>query len=723
MDKDQESSSSIEVSEEEEEVWSEDGSTTDAENEEINYWEGLRFGILPFPAPLRLQSMLFIIGHLEEYENETLALLPPRTRRELLLHLPVSDVCRLEGSGVTENINMEEVWKILYYNRLPTHQKELQQFLTTVDDNEEMDSWKECYFTSLYNIRLYKPKYFFAGDCECLYGPHLQQDLLYGMYSYNGTLEVQECFGPLTRSCFGVETCARYCSRLTPSRYSWQYPDARSIALRRDDHSPSTTIYATIPTLVEEYKFEAKEFFASHNVLTQYFDDKCFTDDYFHYWKLFLGSVRSLLVTHDEEQLHPGWKHILNAIFCSPHCKLSKLSIHVYRSHEYRNSGYDEVNQMMVSLVPYLSPTPGLDTLAVSYAHLRKVHIVGAIQSITDAFNTSLILNHQNALEVVSIHSCDCSSSDAHLTLALTTLVKKSSFRELTLHYTKIPTSLVLKLLHGFFGSHSTNHQQLSFNSVKVIPAKTAEVVSTPPSAVVGSKSMEIVQCELQPEIASLFPSSMSFQKLTLDDDDIGPEKFNVLDLFSHVQSLQVENMSLSVCASNQNSKAIVNLLNLVETCNWSLHFQFVISTPHKHWNVQSEDIATVVDAVTNITPTLGQLLAKGIVTVLSFASNSYFNKLPDSVFESLLEVIFQGIQHSRSRIELDLSDCQLSYSFLECLYYTWNRCTDVKLKKLSLSWNELPQDISNLQQMTDKLIRTSDEFIDDSDEFINDSD
>ena len=84
MDKDQERSSSIEVSEEEEEeARSEHGSTTDDENEEINYWESLRFGILPFPAPLRLQSLLFIIGHLDQYRNETLALLPPRTRREL----------------------------------------------------------------------------------------------------------------------------------------------------------------------------------------------------------------------------------------------------------------------------------------------------------------------------------------------------------------------------------------------------------------------------------------------------------------------------------------------------------------------------------------------------------------------------------------------------------------------------------------------------------------
>ena len=463
MDKDQESCSSIEGSEEEEEVQSEHGSTTDNENEEINYWERLKRGILPFPAPLRLQSLLFIIGHFDQYRNETLALLPPRTRHELLLNLPVIDVCRLEGSGVTEDIDMEEVWKTLYYNRLPTHQKSFEQFLRTVDDNEEMDSWKDCYFTSLYYLRLYQHG---DDDCKCCYGGHLQQDLLYGMYSYNGTLEVQECFGPLTGSCFGVETCARHCSCLTPSRYEWQYPDARSIALRRDDRSPSTTIYATIPILVEKCKFEAKEFCASHRVLTHRFDDKCFTDDYFHYWKLFLGSVRYLLVAHDAIQLHPGWKRILDAIFCSSHCKLSKLYIHVYRVPRfYGCSGYDEVNQLMALLVPYLSPTPGPDTLAYSYAHLRKVHIVGAIKSATDAFNTSLILNHQNALEVVTIDNCNCFSSekpDSHMTLALTTLVKKSSFQELTLSDTEVPTSLVVKLLHEFFGSQSTNHQQLS---------------------------------------------------------------------------------------------------------------------------------------------------------------------------------------------------------------------------------------------------------------------
>ena len=74
------------------------------------------------------------------------------------------------------------------------------------------------------------------------------------------------------------------------------------------------------------------------------------------------------------------------------------------------------------------------------------MHIVGAT---TDAFNTSMILNHQNALEVVTIDGCDSFTSetpDVHLTLAITTFLKKSSFRELTLYNTSIPTSFVLKV-------------------------------------------------------------------------------------------------------------------------------------------------------------------------------------------------------------------------------------------------------------------------------------
>ena len=706
MDKAEESSSSIEASEEEEEVQSEHGSTTDAENEEVYYWEGLKRGILRFPAPLRLQSLLFIIGHLDQYRSETLALLPPRTRRQLLLNLPVIDVCRLEGSGVTKDIDMEEVWKTLYYNRLPTHQKTFEDYLTTIDKIEETGanpSWKDCYFSTVFHTHIGQP---YDVDCSCPYGVHLQQDLLYGMYTYNGTLELQECFGPRSGSCFGVETYTRPCSRLTPSRYHSELANPMYTALCRGADSPPTTVYTIIPMLVDTCKFKPTSFSASDARLSD-FGDKCFTDDYFPYWKSFLGNVRSLGIARLERtELHSGWKQIIDAILCSAHCKLNELYIDVARNRDFHRDSYPEVNELIAFLVPYFSPTPCSNTSAVPYAHLRKVHIIGAIKTVTDALNAGMILNHQQDLQVVTINQRFTSETpDAHLTLALTTFIKKSSFQKLTLSSTSISTSLLLKVLCEFFSSPSTNHQQLCLEHVKVKSDKLAEVMSTPPPVVVGSRSMEIIQCELQPEIASVFPPFMSFQKLIID---IRYEQQNtVLDLFSHVKSLQVENMSLFVCTTNKNSKAVVSLLNLVETRNWSLHFQFVVSSQQMYLGLL-ENAVTLVDAVTDVAPTLGWLVTKGTVTNLSFRFPSA-NGLPEPVFEALLEEVFNGIQHSQSRIELDLRGCQLSYSSLECFYRTWNRCTDVKLKKLDLTGNELPQDISNLQQMTYELVPASD--------------
>ena len=111
-----------------------------------------------------------------------------------------------------------------------------------------------------------------------------------------------------------------------------------------------------------------------------------------------------------------------------------------------------------------------------------------------------------------------------------------------------------------------------------------------------------------------------------------------------------------------------------------------------------------LVDAVMDVNPALGRLITKGIVKHLGFV----FASVPEPVFEAFLEEVFNGLQRSSSRLELDFNGCYLSYSSLECLYHTWNRCTDMKLKKLDLTGNELPQDTSNLQQMTDKLICAS---------------
>ena len=63
-------------------------------------------------SSLWLQSILFIIGHLEEFSPINLALLPASMRRWLFLYLPLADVCLLESTLMSKGIDMEEIWRI-----------------------------------------------------------------------------------------------------------------------------------------------------------------------------------------------------------------------------------------------------------------------------------------------------------------------------------------------------------------------------------------------------------------------------------------------------------------------------------------------------------------------------------------------------------------------------------------------------------------------------------
>ena len=65
---------------------------------------------------LKTQVILYLIGHLEDYSVDSLALLPPPLRRELLLNVPALDVHKLEGTALFDGIDNEHIWKNLYHN-------------------------------------------------------------------------------------------------------------------------------------------------------------------------------------------------------------------------------------------------------------------------------------------------------------------------------------------------------------------------------------------------------------------------------------------------------------------------------------------------------------------------------------------------------------------------------------------------------------------------------
>ena len=67
------------------------------------------------------QCFLYVILNLEEFPPNYLALLPRQIRKELLLSLPMVDICNLEETAVVEGIEMNDVWQSVRENRVADH--------------------------------------------------------------------------------------------------------------------------------------------------------------------------------------------------------------------------------------------------------------------------------------------------------------------------------------------------------------------------------------------------------------------------------------------------------------------------------------------------------------------------------------------------------------------------------------------------------------------------
>ena len=96
-------------------------------------------------SSLWLQSILFIIGHLEEFSPNNLALLPASMRRWLFLYLPLADVCLLESTLMSKGIDMEEIWRI----RSSKMQADLVRLQMPIEG-----FWRQRYLDQLWDVAM-----------------------------------------------------------------------------------------------------------------------------------------------------------------------------------------------------------------------------------------------------------------------------------------------------------------------------------------------------------------------------------------------------------------------------------------------------------------------------------------------------------------------------------------------------------------------------------------
>ena len=93
------------------------------------------------PVPLLIQCLLYLIGNLFDDDDKPipgLALLPRSIRIKLLLLLTAVDVHELEGTSVTADILMDEIWETLYKERKHSQ---------LLDKQNSLFSCKDLYFS------------------------------------------------------------------------------------------------------------------------------------------------------------------------------------------------------------------------------------------------------------------------------------------------------------------------------------------------------------------------------------------------------------------------------------------------------------------------------------------------------------------------------------------------------------------------------------------------
>ena len=105
------------------------------------------------PVPLLIQCLLYLIGNLFDDDDKPipgLALLPRSIRIKLLLLLPAVDVHKIEGTSVTSDILMDEIWETLYNNQRQLWPYQYHHgLLSILDKHTSPFSFKDLYFSTV----------------------------------------------------------------------------------------------------------------------------------------------------------------------------------------------------------------------------------------------------------------------------------------------------------------------------------------------------------------------------------------------------------------------------------------------------------------------------------------------------------------------------------------------------------------------------------------------
>ena len=178
---------------------------------------------LQIPASLVHQCQLWITMHLEQLPVSQLSLLPLTTRKELLLQLPIADVCQLEDENFVEGIDMREFWQ----SQCTEYSYRRMEILRYA---KEKWTNAECYRCLLYG----KIASYVIDNSSFT---HSLRDLLYFLYcvrKVDGCKDVVSWLYQTSKNACQLVFPPRYTAYIQEIESSWLYPkkDAREDVIK-----------------------------------------------------------------------------------------------------------------------------------------------------------------------------------------------------------------------------------------------------------------------------------------------------------------------------------------------------------------------------------------------------------------------------------------------------------------------------------------------------------
>ena len=361
--------------------------------------------------------------------------------------------------------------------------------------------------------------------------------------------------------------------------------------------------------------------------------------------KWLFSSVEGICVYEDIDKLH----HILDLIFV-PDAKSTVKSMFIYGS-------FEVVSQYLWS----------------SYSCLKTLHI--QINNDIVGFEYEIagqILDHQKELEEVEIDTSYMIDDKSKTIKAICDLLWRPCFKKLILSAYKYFSSgyrhCPSVLEHFFSSPYPVTLELYNISYSFAVPFQVNQG---------SSKSLTLSKCTYFSEdpSSSLASSKLFFKNLTLSQN-----QSSVHRSLAKMESIEVEEtFTLNFYSSDISD--ICSLFSVVTAQQWDLEVIFL----YDHNNIK-----IFTSALPNI---------KGTLHSLSTYNLSSKNML------SLLETVFSHLESTEAPyFELTITDSEIDDETLKAIYYTWEKCGSVKLKKVNMTGNEFTSnDICNsiLSEMT----------------------